>query len=121
MGGSKYFVYLTDTGEIGMAKGGLDEYHFMEYDRMGLRDAGRKNRIRVMDDQWTSFATDAFLYLTPKQEVYSDYANKLMMIAAKENRYMRMDKSYNYFQMEGHTLYLEYFSRKKGTLNIYVD
>ena len=48
--GSKYFVYLTDTGEIGMAKGGLDEYHFMEYDRMGLRDAGRKNRIRVMDD-----------------------------------------------------------------------
>jgi hypothetical protein len=119
--GSKYFVYLTDTGELGMAKGGLDEYHFMEYDRLGLRNAGRKNRIRVMDDQWTAFATDAFLYLSPKPGVFSDYSNKLLTLAAKENRYLRMDKSYNFFKMNGHTLYLEHFSKKKGTLNIYID
>jgi hypothetical protein len=118
--GQKYFIYLEADGNIGMAKGGKDEYQFMEYDQMGLRDAGRKNRLRLINDDWPSYATNSYLYLTPKPKMYSLQANILLDISNKSNA-SRDGKSYNYVELNGKNLYLEYLARKRGTLNIWVD
>lgn len=119
--GKKYFVYLGSEGDIGAAKGGNDEYHFMEYDRMGLRDAGRKSKLRFINDDWTQYGTDPYLYLAAQEKLYSTYANNTINLAAKSSVYSLGEKSFTYFVIGEKTLYFEYLSKKKGTLNIYVD
>lgn len=114
----KYFVYLDKSGDIKMAKGGLDAYHFMEYDRTGLRNAGRKSKIRVMNDDWSPYATNMFLYLTQKEE-YSEKANTLISINEREKKATLAEKAYTFYTLPSGTLYFEYFEKGKGTLNIY--
>ena len=116
----KYFVYLNKAGEIKMAKGGLDGYHFMEYDRTGLRNAGRKSKLRLMNDDWSYYATNAFLYLNKKEE-YSTNANTLIAINENEKKATLAEKAYNFYVVGGKNIYLEYFERGKGTLKIYTD
>ena len=121
MYGQKYFIYLDHTGNISMAKGGNDAYHFMEYDRMGLRDAGRKNRVRLMNDDWSSYATNVFLFLSPKPEVYSVSANNTMDLNLQDEKFTPDMKAFNFVNFRSNTLYLNYFFKKKGTLHVYVD
>lgn len=116
----KYFVYLNAKGEINMAKGGQDAYHFMEYDRTGLRNAGRKSKLRLMNDDWSPYATNTFLYLTPKTE-YSDEANMLMVINENEKKAVLAAKAYNFYVLSGSALFFEYFEKGKGILNIYTQ
>lgn len=116
----KYFVYLNNKGEINMAKGGLDAYHFMEYDRTGLRNSGRKSKLRLMNDDWSPYATNSFLYLSQKEE-YSQEANMLIAINENEKRNTLASKAYNFYTLGEATIFFEYFEKGKGTLNIYKE
>ena len=119
--GKKYFVYLNNLGELGVAKGGADEYHFMEYDRMGLRDVGRKSRLRFISDDWTQYGTDPFLYFTVQEELFSAQANNVINLASNSDTYLPTEKNFTYFVLGGKTVYFEYQSKKKGNLNVYTD
>jgi hypothetical protein len=119
--GKKYFVYLNDRGELGVAKGGNDQYHFMEYNRMGLRDVGRKNRLRFINDDWTQYGTDPFLYFTVQEELFSAQANNVIILASNSDTYSSAEKNFTYFILGSKTVYFEYLSKKKGTLNVYAN
>ena len=116
--GSKYIVYLDSLGIYRYAIGGHDDYNIMEYDRLGLRNAGRKLRIRMMNDDWGAYATNSILYLNHRKNDYSKPLEEVITLA-KSSRANNQNKSYNYLIFNDKVLYLEYLSKKKGTLNIY--
>lgn len=60
---NKYFFYLDPEGNQKMATGGLDCFHVMEYDPSAVRLAGKSTRVRVMNDDWSYYTNDAYLYV----------------------------------------------------------
>lgn len=116
--GSKYIVYLDSMGIYRYAIGGHDDYNFMEYDNLGLRNAGRKLRIRMMNDDWAAYATNPILYLNHRKNDYSKPLEEMISLS-KSSKANKQNKAYNYLIFNDQVLYLEYLSKKKGTLNIY--
>tara|TARA_B110000902_G_C14062352_1_gene496013 strand:- start:184 stop:456 length:273 start_codon:yes stop_codon:yes gene_type:complete len=90
----------------------------MEYDRMGLRDVGRKSRLRFINGVWTKYGTDPFLYFTVQEELFSAQANNVINIASNSDTYLPTEKNFTYFVLGGKTVYFEYLSKKKETLNV---
>ena len=116
--GNKYIIYLDSMGIYRYATGGLDAYNILEYDKMGLRNAGRKLRLRMMNDDWPAYATNPFLYLGQRTLDYSVPFNNTIELVNK-NSISRENKAYNFLQFKEETLYFEYTNKKKGTLKVY--
>ncbi|NNJ56077.1 MAG: hypothetical protein HKP14_08090 [Bacteroidia bacterium] len=116
--GSKYIVYLDSLGIYRYAIGGHDDYNFMEYDNLGLRNAGRKLRIRMMNDDWAAYATNPILYLGHRKNDYSKALEESISLA-NSSKATNQNKAYNYLFFDDQIMYLEYLSKKKGTLNIF--
>ena len=119
--GKKYFAYINDNGQLIMAKGGGDAYHFTEYASSGVRESAHKTKVRLMNDDWSQYVTTIFPYISPQDNLYSKAANTTFRLISKNDKYLEAEKVYNYFTFGEESLYIEYLERKKGTLNIYVD
>ena len=116
--GNKYLIYLDSLGIYRYAIGGHDDYNFMEYDNLGLRNAGRKLRIRMMNDDWAAYATNSFLNLGHRKNDYSEPLENVITLA-QSSKTNNQNKAYNFLFFENQVLYFEYLSKKKGTLTIY--
>jgi hypothetical protein len=116
--GQRYICYLDQYGLHQTIVGGYDEYHFFEYDRQGLRNAGHKNSVRLMNDDWSSISSNIFPWLDVRQNGYSRLANQTIGLS-QSNKVINEKKIYTYFYKGNQTYIFEYFKKKKGTLLIY--
>ena len=119
--GNKYLIYLDSTGMYKSVMAGQDDYNVLEYDKMGLRNAGRKNHSRLMNGNWSPYVTNTFLYTSYRPEEHSEQAEKLLRLISHNKRLNPQDWSYNFLVFKEKCLYFEYSNRKGGTLNIYTD
>jgi hypothetical protein len=117
--GNMYITYLDSLGLQKSISGGMDEYNFMEYDVSGLRDAGRKSKVRLMHDDWSPYATNIFNVLNHRPQDYSVVAENTIGLSRNSRTSMYADKSFNYLLFPESVLYFEYVTRKKGSLNVY--
>ncbi len=117
--GQRYTLYLDSLGLHRSIIGGKDEYNLMEYDFSGLRDAGRKGKIRLMNDDWSPYSTSTFNTLDTRNSEYSAIAKNTVSLSLNSSTASKENKSYNYLIFNEDVLYFEYLSRKKGTLRIY--
>lgn len=116
---NKYFVHLNKNGDINMATGGKDEYHYLGYDRMGLREAGRKYNLRLLNDDWSPYATNVFLYLSPQKE-HRKIIQQIYALDRKNLKLNKAKKAYTFFEYGEQSLIFTHTEKKGGTLRIYV-
>ncbi len=119
--GNKYMIYLDSTGMYHSVTGGKDDYNVLEYDNIGLRNAGRKNRVRLMNGNWSPYATNTFLYAKNRPEDHSAQAENLISLVQNNKHFNPQRWSYNFLIFKENTLYFEFNDKKGGTLNIYTD
>ncbi|MEY2924749.1 MAG: hypothetical protein RLZZ337_1297, partial [Bacteroidota bacterium] len=119
--GNKYFLYLDSLGMYHSVVGGKDGFNILEYDNMGLRDAGRRNRVRLMSGNWSPYVTSTFLFANNRPQDHSQVAENLITLKKQNKHFNPENWSYNYLILGNNAIYLEYGYKKGGMLNIYVD
>jgi hypothetical protein len=119
--GNKYLIYLDSTGMYRSVIGGKDDYNVLEYDKMGLRNAGRSSRIRLMNGHWSPYVTNTFLFTNNRPQDHSVQAENLISLVKKNKRLNPQTWSYNFLIFKENSLYFEYNDKQIGTLNIYSD
>ncbi|MBR9859635.1 hypothetical protein GYB22_02590 [bacterium] len=117
--GLKYVFYIDQKGEILSMIGGQDMYNFFEYDRLGLRDAGRNNRVRLMNDDWSPYLANSFHVMNYIENLHSRVINNIQYLA-NESNLLAEKMAYTYLvNKQGDVVVLEYIDKKRGTLKIY--
>lgn len=119
--GNKYFLYIDSTGMYRSVIGGKDGFNVLEYDKSGLRNAGKRNKIRLMNDHWSPYVTGTFLFNNNRPQDHSTLAENLITLRKQNKRFEPENWSYNFLTFKDKTLYFEYNERKSGTLNIYTN
>jgi hypothetical protein len=116
--GEKYLLYFDDKGELKVSIGGKDVYNFFDYDRMGLRPAGRSTRTRLMNDDWSPYTSSSLHTMNYVQQHHSAVIGNIMYLSAKENG-LEEKIVFTYLYRNNQLYIFKYTRKKKGTLEIY--
>lgn len=116
--GKKYVVNIDTAGKYTTFIGGQDAYHFFEYNERGLRRASNKLKLRLMNDDWSFYAT-SYLHLLKYSPNHHSTAIKGILKLSAQKYVPYSDKVYTFTaRINGHLVF-EYLDKKGGTLAIY--
>ena len=116
--GKKYVINLDSQGMYTTFIGGQDAYHFFEYDRMGLRKNGKAYHLRLMNDDWSYYATSYLHMLDYNPQFHSAIIGNILHLKDLEHK-PEDGKIYNFLKNEKSVILMEYIDRKGGLLNFY--
>ncbi len=92
-------VYLDKNGDIRTALDGRDVHNFNEYDKMGLKEAGKKYRIRMMQDDWSPYANNFIQQLNPKSKIFSPIVLNTINLSREKKSGSPEKKAYTFFYL----------------------
>ena len=114
---NKYVITLDKEGKHQGLVGGRDQYNFFEYNHQGLRECATKSKLRLMNDDWSYYATSSLGQMAYIPDHHSPMIAELRKRAA--NSPATLDElSYNFFSWKDRYYLLEYREQGKGKLSI---
>lgn len=114
-----YLFEFNGDGGFEYLIAGLSEFNFFDYNKRGVRSVNKKQRLRLINDDWRFYATNFLDDIKLKEDRHSE----VIAFIVKKSYFTKMskeEKAYNFLIIsDKRALVFEYLDTKKKTLNIY--
>ncbi len=116
---NSYLFEINEVGGFEFVITGLSEYNFFDYNKRGVRNTGRKLRVRLMNDDWRYYSTNFLDDIKYKANRHSDIVAFILKLS-HQYKSDPSDRAYNFMVVSSkRALVFEFLESRKGTLNIY--
>ncbi len=114
---NKYLITLDKKGQHQGIVGGQDHFNFFEYNRRGLRECASTSKLRLMNDDWSYFASSSLHEMAVLPSHHSPVIAQIKQKSVN-SKLGPGELIYNFYRWQNQFYLLEYSEEAKGTLRI---